>query len=178
MCRAPSSCRGWLPPAMRTTDTNATGFRQHLCLKPHPRSRIRSTPRFLVPPSPVSDAPPPFPSCLLPPVFRQCLSEAHHRLSMVSAQRRHRPCLAPSPLRGLAEASPSPSVKSPIATPVYPEATGPLSASTACVGENPVGPSHAEQHLLCTTFFPSQVLGACRCLSKHCATVRQRRHLG
>jgi hypothetical protein len=60
---------------------------------------------------------------------------------------RHRPCLAPSPLRVLAGASPSPSVKSPVAAPVYPEASGPLSPSTACTDENPVILSHAEQHL-------------------------------
>jgi hypothetical protein len=38
-------------------------------------------------------------------------------------------------------------VKSPVAAPVYREASGPLSLSTVCAGENLVVPSRAEQHL-------------------------------
>jgi hypothetical protein len=72
----------------------------------------------------------------------------------------------PSPLCGLHRASPP-------AMPhiVYPKATGLLSPSTSCVGENPIGPSRTKQHLLYTSFFLSPVLRAYRRLSERCASV-------
>jgi hypothetical protein len=72
----------------------------------------------------------------------------------------------PSPLCGLRQASPP-------AMPhiVYPKATGLLSPSTSCVGENPIGPSRAKQHLLYSSFFLSPVLRAYRRLSERCASV-------
>jgi hypothetical protein len=95
----------------------------------------------------------------------------------------------PSPLCGLRRAPPPAMpriVSSPwthrsiivsrceVAAPVYLDATGPLSPSTACAGENPISPSHAEQHLPYTAFFLSSFLEACRGLSERCTTVRRR----
>jgi hypothetical protein len=61
-----------------------------------------------------------------------------------------------SPLCGLTGASPSPGAKSLVAAPVYPEATGPLSPSTTCAGENPVVlPSLLVHHPPCGVTPPS-----------------------